>query len=56
MRYRVTSLAKVQEDLSPPDANGAGHIRRCLQRCQPISRGCVLDCEKTCERYLNPSR
>jgi hypothetical protein len=38
MRYRVTSLAKVQEDLSPPDANGAGHISRCLKRCQPISR------------------
>ena len=30
MRYRVIFLAKVQEDLSPPDANGAGHIRRCL--------------------------
>jgi hypothetical protein len=28
MRYRVTSLAKgVQEGLSPPDANAAGHIR-----------------------------
>jgi hypothetical protein len=31
MRYRVTSVAKgVQEGLSPPDANGAGHIRRSL--------------------------
>lgn len=56
MPYRVTSLAKVQEDLSPPDANGAGHISCYLKRCQPISRGCVLDCEKTCEQYLNPSR
>jgi hypothetical protein len=30
MRYTVMSLAKVQEDLSPPDANGTGHIPSCL--------------------------
>jgi hypothetical protein len=30
-RYRVTSFATgVQEGLSPLDANGAGHIWRCL--------------------------
>jgi hypothetical protein len=57
MLYTVTFYTNgLQTLLLLLDANErASSIVRPANR-PPISRGRVLDCEKRCKRYLNPSR
>ena len=57
MHYRVTFHTNgVQEGLLLLDANEHRSCLVTLVTRSPISRGRVLDCEKRCKRYLNPSR
>ena len=57
MHYTVTFHKNgVQALLLLLDASEHGSFLVALVKRSPIPRGRVLDCEKRCKPYLNPSR
>jgi hypothetical protein len=57
MHYKVTFHANgAQALLLLPDANEHTSFLVALVKRSPIPRGRILNCEKRCKPYLNPSR
>jgi hypothetical protein len=56
MNYKVTFYTNRVQKLPLLDGHQWTPCLVTRAKRSPISRGRVMDCEKRCKRYLNPSR